>query len=261
MSQVEDLSRKLGHMAAQWATLWSGHARATPLTQSLYAAYREAQSNAYAGARDLAAARRNLQADVRLPAKGRRELLKQAEEKASKRLDSAFRQMGAASAAIRQELKRASLPRPPADTGRESMLRDEVAMIVRAAPEPVAALTDLAAGDDELAGVAVSSYGESLLRGLGVAKARERIEQVRETVALGAADSKNSTRATAGKALRDHGRLEQLTVVTRSGVEDILEGREGPAGDPAPGGSSARGGGADWTDSGKVVGGGDPYAA
>lgn len=151
-------------------------------------------------ASDSAAARiRQLRADDLIPDAGRQRLIGETLDEARKARAAAKSKLHGAQAILEAEARTRALPR--LDPKREQAARQELQLLCSGSEDPASVLIEAAKGDGELAGCAVSSYGESLLRAKGVPNAKELHKGVCDAAIASARKSSDPRRQTAAAAL------------------------------------------------------------
>ena len=164
---------------------------------------------------------RRLRQDDLLPDAGRRRLVDETLADAAKKRKAALTRMRAARTILAAEARNAALPR--LDPAREQAAREELRMLADSAADPSAVLLDLARRGDELAAVAVSSYGESLLRARGVHKAPDLHRAIQDHAVNAARVSADSTRQAAAAAHAQLVDLDRATACAQSAANALLE--------------------------------------
>ncbi len=164
---------------------------------------------------------RQLREDDLTPEAGRQRLIAEALAEGGKKRDAARARMRAAREVLAAKARAAALP--TLDPKREAAAREELCLLASGTRDPVDVLLELAAGDDELAGVAVSRYGESLLRAKGVHKAPELHRAVEDQAVHAARQSADPKRQAAAAAYAALGELDKGMGVAESLADNALE--------------------------------------
>ena len=150
-----------------------------------------------------------------IPREGRDRLLQETAAEARAKLRRLDEQQRSILAVMDKELSGASLPKIPA--GREMPARDELRMLLDGSQDPVRTMAEVAARGDELAAVAVGSFGESYFRAKGMrprdAKEDHSIVQMQAVAA--ARNSSDPTVAAAANAYAALPKLQGLAAVQR----------------------------------------------
>jgi len=155
---------------------------------------------------------------------GRDRLIREAVQNGRDAVQKHLRSAEAALTIVKAECHEAALPR--LDPSRESAARDEFRLLLDASPDPVASMAELVQRDDELAGVAVSSYAESWMRARGIPKAQEAAQSIRRLAAELAVDSNDPARRKVGEAAAQVSALDDALVTTGSITHTSLEAAE-----------------------------------
>lgn len=182
-----------------------------------YSQFRQARAEIAAVGRVEAAEIKRLKADDTIFPQGKQRLVNEAKERANASIASAYKRAQDAAAEIKRHLFDASMPK--LNGAREVPTRDEVRMVLDAAPDPVAVMAELAQGDGDSAGLVTSSWGESYLRARGVHDPKAQIRAVRESALRSAADSADPVRRAAVEGYALAGKLPGAILCTK-GVAD-----------------------------------------
>jgi len=221
---MEALRAKIEADEAANLAAFRKHSGVTHSARETFKTYEAAASNAKKAANSAQYKVEQLRADDTMNPVGRSRLVKETIEKGRAEVKKQQDRMEATLQVLKAELSTAALPR--LDKSREMAARDELRMILDGAPDPVGAMAELAGGDDELAAVAVSSYGESYLRAKGVANAQETAAKIRESASASAHQSADPTRRAIGEARGAFGELEKARVATQYFTREALDAAE-----------------------------------
>lgn len=225
--QLKELRERIEQMELEARAKWRPLAQVTPNAARLFAQLEDDLNHAKQVARGAAHKAEGYLQDDTLYPEGRARLAREATQEGQERAKDYLRRAQGCVSVIAAETQHALVP--PLDPAREMPARDELRMLVEMSPDPVAAMQEATARSRELASVACSSYGESLLRAKGVHDAPEHHSAVRMQAAASAMASGDPAYELAGKAYRELSTLENLPALARSSVEQAL-GADGPSG-------------------------------
>lgn len=219
MKQYRDSIRaQLRAATATWRTLAAGLG---PSAREVFREYEAAARDLETVSNSLAFRLRQLAGDDLTPEAGKQRLASEAREKAAKQRSAARRKMADARTILAAKAYARALPK--LDPKREQAAREELRLLTDNAPDTAAVLLELAQRDDELAGVAVSSYAESMLRARGTPKAKDLHAVVRDVAVEAAAKSADPERQTAAAAYAALGELDRATACAESVADAMLE--------------------------------------
>jgi len=220
--RMQELNRSIRGQLQDGLSAWRKTAAALgPSALASFEQYEQAAHDLQMASSSAAARVRQLRADDLLPDAGRRRLIDETLADAAKKRDRARAQMRAARDVLAAKARASALPR--LDPKREQAAREELRLLTDNAPDAAAVLLELAQRDDELAGVAVSSYGESMLRARGTPKAKDLHAVVQDVAVEAAAKSADPERQAAAAAVSALGQLDRATACAESVADAMLE--------------------------------------
>lgn len=170
-----------------------------------------------------------LRADKTIYPEGRDLLIAEALAKGKAEHEAAWRKLEALTRVIQAQIAVAATPRVPVNPVEKDMKQRELYMNVRDQPDPLQAMLDAVQRDESLAGVAASSYGESLLRGQRTfqpKQAHATVVKVARAVAVNSADPQLRAAAEAYHAVGESEGLGGLTAPTLYLARTDLEAAE-----------------------------------
>jgi len=221
-TQIDELRKSADRQLVTHLDEWRKLAKALgPSAHEAYREYEKAASELRMVSNGAAVRISQLQKDDLTPEEGRKRLIAETRDKARKEREAARKRMDAALTILETQARIAAMPK--LDPKREAAARDELRLLTDSAADPARVLIELAQRDDELGGVAVSSYGESLLWAKGVRDAAKMHDAVRN-VATGSAKLSADPERQAGYAAYSHlTDLRKATALVESAANSMLE--------------------------------------
>jgi hypothetical protein len=200
----------------QFADQWQQHSHATPQTAMYTTQLNDISRQMKQTAANAASVINGLKENDTMAPEGKLRLISEATSAAKAKMAKLEATQRAVEAAVAKDLTAAALPQ--VDAAREQLARQELLMLLQSSPNPEALLIDLASKGGELAGVAVSSFGESYLRAQGM-KPKDAVDAhslIEVSAVAAAVSSPNPAQAKAAQAYAALPTLSKWSTVVRS---------------------------------------------